>query len=211
MSTITSPTEIPFVPESDESLPSLRETNGRLLWLASVDHKQIGIMYVVVAIFFFVVAGCEALLMRLQLIVPNNTLLSPGAYNQLFTMHGTTMIFLMGMPLVAGLGNYLIPLMIGARDVAFPRLNALGLWLLVFGGLLLHFSFIAGGAPDGGWFAYPPYTQREFSTTPGVDYWAISLFITGIGSVASAINFLTTIITFRAPGLTFRRLPVFVW
>src|SRR5215217_3813207 len=104
MSTITNPREIPFVPESEEPLPSLRKTNGRLLWLASVDHKQIGIMYVVVAIFFFVVAGCEALLMRLQLIAPNNTFLSPGAYNQVFTMHGTTMVFLMGMPLVAGLG-----------------------------------------------------------------------------------------------------------
>lgn len=211
MSTITSPPDIPFVPESTEALPSLRATNGRLLWLASVDHKQIGIMYVLVGIFFFVVAGIEALLMRLQLAVPNNTFLSPGLYNQLFTMHGTTMVFLVGMPLVSGVGNYLIPLMVGARDVAFPRLNALGLWLLIFGGLLLHFSFIAGSAPDAGWFAYPPYSQREFSTGPGVDYWAISLFITGIGSVASAINFITTALTLRAPGMSLRRMPVFVW
>lgn len=211
MATLTPQRETPLVPESPIPLPSLRATNGRLLWLASVDHKQIGIMYTIVGIFFFVVAGIEALLMRVQLAVPRNDFVSPQVYNQLFTLHGTTMVFLVGMPLVSALGNYLIPLMVGARDVAFPRLNALGLWLLVFGGLLLHFSILAGGAPDAGWFAYPPYSEREFSTTPGVDYWAVALFITGIGSVISAINFLVTIIAFRAPGMTFRRLPAFVW
>ncbi len=203
--------DVPLVPEPTVALPSLASTEGRLLWLSSVDHKQIGIMYAITALVFFVISGIEALLMRLQLAVPNNEFLDPDVYNQLMTMHGTTMVFLMGMPLVAAFGNYLIPLMIGANDVAFPRLNAFSLWLVVFGGLLLHFSFLAGGAPDAGWFAYPPYSEREFSTGPGVDYWALGLFVTGIGSVAGAINFLVTIVALRAPGLTFRRLPAFVW
>jgi cytochrome c oxidase subunit I len=211
MSTATRPQEIPYVPESHEALPSLRAVNGRLLWLSSVDHKQIAIMYIVVGILFFVVAGIEGLLIRLQLAVPNNDLIAPGLYNQLFTMHGTTMVFLVGMPLITGFGNYLIPLMIGARDVAFPRLNALGLWLTVFGGLLLHFSFLAGNAPDAGWFAHPPVSLREYSTGRGMDYWCVALFVTGIGSVSAAINFITTALTMRAPGMTLRRMPAFVW
>ncbi|MFN8516376.1 MAG: cytochrome c oxidase subunit I [Chloroflexia bacterium] len=211
MSTTMRPPEIPFVPESTVPLPSLRATNGRLLWLSSVDHKQIAIMYIVSAILFFVIGGIEALLLRVQLIKPDNDFLSPKLYNQLFTMHGTTMVFLVGMPLIAGFMNYLIPLQIGARDVAFPRLNAFSFWVFLFGGLLLHFSFIAGGAPDGGWFAYPPLTLREFSTGPGDDYWCIALFITGLGSIGGAINFIVTALTLRAPGMTLRRVPAFVW
>jgi cytochrome c oxidase subunit 1/cytochrome c oxidase subunit I+III len=211
MSTTLRPPEIPFVPESTEPLPSFRSTYGRLLWLSSVDHKQIGIMYILAALVFFVIAGLEALLMRVQLIKPENTFLSPQLYNQLFTMHGTTMVFLVGMPIVAGIGNYLIPLMIGARDVVFPRLNAFSFWAFLFGGLLLHFSFIAGGAPSGGWFAYPPLTGLEFSTGPGQDYYSISLFITGMGSIGAAINIIVTTITLRAPGMTLRRMPAFVW
>ena len=201
----------PLVPAPTEALPPIESSTGLLSWLASVDHKQIGIMYALTALVFLVVGGVEALLLRIQLGAPNNTFLSPELYNQLFTMHGTTMVFLMGMPLVSALGNYLVPLMIGANDVAFPRLNALGLWLVVFGGLLLHFSFLAGGAPDAGWFAYPPVSERVFSTHHGMDYWALSLIVTGIGSVASAINFIVTIVTMRAPGMTFRRMPIMVW
>src|ERR671932_722974 len=152
----------PLVPEPTESLPSLRSTYGLLSWIASVDHKQIGIMYILFAIVFLVVGGFEALLMRIQLGAPNNTFLSPQVYNQLFTMHGTTMVFLMGMPLVAGIGNYVVPLQIGA--------------------------------PDAGWFAYPPYSERVYSTTPGMDYWSIGLLVAGIGSVAGAINFIVTIL-----------------
>ncbi len=211
MTTGATTREAPLVTEPTAALPSLRSTEGRLLWLASVDHKQIGIMYVIFALAFFVLGGVEALLVRLQLAVPDNTWLSPQLYNQLFTMHGTTMIFLVGMPLVAGVANYLVPLMIGANDVAFPRLNAFSLWVFLFGGLLLNASFVAGGAPDGGWFCYPPYCEREFSTTSGVNYWGAALFVTGIGSVAGAINFIVTIVTLRAPGMGFRRLPAFVW
>src|SRR6476469_10522419 len=138
---------IPLVPEPTEALPAIRSNEGLISWIASVDHKQIGILYLITTIGFFVVGGIEALLMRLQLAVPNNTLLQPGAYNQIFTMHGTTMIFLVVMPILIGFANYFVPLMIGARDVAFPRLNAFSYWILLFSGLLLYYSFVSGGAP----------------------------------------------------------------
>jgi cytochrome c oxidase subunit 1 len=203
--------DIPLVPEPVEALPSIRENEGLLSWLGSVDHKQIGILYLLVTLFFFCVGGLEALAIRLQLAQPGEKLLTPDQYNQIFTMHGTTMIFLVVMPLLIGIGNYFVPLMIGARDMAFPRLNALSLWLLVFGGLLLYFSVIAGGAPAAGWFSYAPLTERAFSSTNGVDYWALGLLVTGIGTVASGINLIVTILTLRAPGMTLRRLPLFVW
>jgi cytochrome c oxidase subunit 1/cytochrome c oxidase subunit I+III len=203
--------DITLAPGSSEAFPRVGRPEGLLSWVASVDHKQIGIMYIIVALVFFVVGGLEATLMRMQLARPNNTLLSPQVYNQLFTMHGTTMVFLMGMPMLIGFGNYLVPLMIGAPDMAFPRLNALGLWLLVFGGLLLYFSFVAGGAPDAGWFSYTPLSERPYASSAGVDYWILGLLITGIGSVTAAINFIVTVLTMRAPGLTMRRLPLFVW
>ncbi len=203
--------EIPLVPEIDRPLPKLKEDQGLLSWVSTVDHKQIGILYMITTLFFFVVGGLEALLMRIQLAQPQEKFLSPQAYNQIFTMHGTTMIFLVVMPMLIGIGNYLVPLMIGARDMAFPRLNALSFWLLLFGGLMLYFSFVAGGAPAAGWFAYTPLSEKAFSTTNGVDYWALGLLVTGIGSVAAAVNLLVTIFTLRAPGMSLRRLPLFVW
>ena len=184
---------------------------GWAAWLSTVDHKKIGIMYLVAAFFFFVVGGIEALLMRIQLGAPNNTFLSPDVYNQLFTMHGTTMVFLAIMPLLVGFGNYMVPLMIGARDMAFPRLNALSIWLFILGGLMLYTSFIAGGAPASGWFAYAPLTEKQFLTTLGMDYWVLGLLITGAASIAGALNFIVTVLNMRAPGMTFNRLPLFVW
>src|SRR5947208_4157908 len=182
-----------------------------LSWLSTVDHKRIGILYMVTGLVFFVVAGIEALLIRLQLMVPNNTLLALDTYNWMFTMHGTTMIFLVGMPVLFGIMNYILPLQIGAHDMAFPRLNAFGVWLVPFGGILLHFSFLAGGPPAVGWFAYTPLSETPYSSQLGVDYWAISLLVLGIGSVSAGINFIVTVLTQRAPGMTLRRLPLFTW
>ncbi len=183
----------------------------RMAWLSTVDHKRIGILYMVTALAFFVIGGFEALLIRLQLATPVSTFLHPDTYNMLFTMHGTTMIFLVAMPALFGLGNYILPLQIGARDMAFPRLNAFSFWLVPFGGLLLHFSFLAGGAPDVGWFAYAPLSEIPYSSQHGVDYWALSLLVLGIGSVAGSINFIVTVLTMRAPNMTLRRLPLFTW
>src|SRR6266566_6511949 len=183
----------------------------KLAWLSTVDHKRIGVLYMLTGLVFFVIGGIEALLIRLQLIVPNNTLLAPDTYNWLFTMHGTTMIFLVAMPAVFGIANYVLPLQIGARDMAFPRLNALGVWLVPFGGILLHFSFLAGGAPAVGWFAYTPLSEAPYSSQLGVDYWAIAIFVMGIGSISLAINIIATVISCRAPGMTMRRLPLFTW
>ncbi len=193
------------------SLADIKEYRGLLSWVASIDHKQIGIMYVVSAYFFLFVGVVEALIMRLQLIRPNNHLISPETYDQLFTMHGTTMVFLMAMPLLFGFSVYLVPLMIGARDMAFPRLNALGFWLYFFGALMLYFSFMAGGAPAAGWFGYAPLTEKSYSFDHGIDYWALSLLVMGAGSVATGINLIVTVLTLRAPGMTLRRLPLFVW
>ncbi len=184
---------------------------GAFGWIATVDHKRIGILYLVTALFFFAIGGTEALLIRIQLAHPNAHFLAPETFNQLFTMHGTTMIFLVVMPTLVGFGNYLLPLMIGARDMAFPRLNALGYWLFPFGGLLLHFSLLTGGAPSAGWFSYAPLSETPFSSTLGTDYWILSILILGIGSVSGAINIIATVITLRAPGMTIRRLPLFVW
>jgi cytochrome c oxidase subunit I len=183
----------------------------RMAWISTVDHKRIGILYMLTALVFFAIGGFEALLIRLQLATPDSHLLHPDTYNMLFTMHGTTMIFLVAMPALFGLGNYFVPLQIGARDMAFPRLNAFSFWLVPFGGLLLHFSFLAGGAPDVGWFAYAPLSESPFSSQHGVDYWALALFVLGIGSVAASINFIVTVLTMRAPKMTLRRLPLFTW
>src|SRR5580693_3872892 len=182
-----------------------------LAWLSTVDHKRIGILYMVTALVFFVVGGVEALFIRLQLAVPNNTLLQPDTFNMLFTMHGTTMIFLVAMPMLFGLANYFVPLQIGARDMAFPRLNAFGFWLVPFGGMLLHFSFLAGGAPAVGWFAYAPLSETPYSSQLGVDYWALALLVLGIGSVSTSINLIVTVLTQRTANMTLRRLPLFSW
>ncbi len=200
----------PLVAEK-HSAEHAHEATGPFSWVATVDHKRIGILYLVTALFFFCVGGLEALVIRLQLARPNATLVSAETFNQLFTMHGTTMIFLVVMPTLVGFGNYLVPLMIGARDMAFPRLNAMSYWLLPFGGFLLHFSVMAGGAPAGGWFAYAPLTETPFSSTQGTDYWVLALLVLGVGSVATAINFIATILTLRAPGMTMGRVPLFVW
>ena len=206
MSTATSPLNRD-APHPDRA----HEADGPFAWVATVDHKRIGILYLVTAFFFFCVGGIEALVIRLQLARPNGTFVSAETFNQLFTMHGTTMIFLVVMPTLVGFGNYLVPLMIGARDMAFPRLNAMSYWLLPFGGFLLHFSVMAGGAPAGGWFAYAPLTETPFSSSPGTDYWILALLVLGVGSVSTAINFIATILTLRAPGMTMGRVPLFVW
>jgi len=189
---------------------SLADTRlGR--WLTTVDHKRIGILYILTSFSFFLIGGVFALLMRLQLAQPNGQVLSNSTYNEIFTMHGTTMIFLVVMPLSAGLGNFLVPLMIGARDMAYPKLNALSYWLFLSGGLFLYSSFFFGGAPDAGWFSYAPLTERAFSRGPGMDFWALAILILGLATTLGSINFIVTTVQLRAPGLTFRRLPVFVW
>jgi cytochrome c oxidase subunit 1/cytochrome c oxidase subunit I+III len=184
---------------------------GLYRWVSSVDHKEIGILYLVTAAFFFLCGGIEAMLIRIQLASPDNTFLSPAAYNQIFTMHGTTMIFLVVMPAFIGLNIYLVPLLIGAKDMAFPRLNALSFWLLPLGGLMLHFSFWHGGAPDAGWFSYAPLSEKPYNFYQGVDYWALSLLCIGIGTLSGALNLIVTVVTLRAPGLRITRLPLFAW
>jgi cytochrome c oxidase subunit I len=190
--------------------PDQRE-HWTMRWLSTTDHKRIGILYMAASLVFFVIGGIEALLIRLQLAVPGNTFLHPDTYNMVFTMHGTTMIFLVAMPALFGLANYIVPLQIGARDMAFPRLNAFSFWLVPFGGILLHFSFLAGGAPAVGWFAYAPLSETPYSSQLGVDYWALALLVLGIGSVGTSINLIATVLTQRAASMTLRRLPLFTW
>lgn len=180
-------------------------------WITTVDHKRIGILYGLSAFIFFLMGGIEALLIRTQLAVPNGDVIDADRFNQLFTMHALTMIFLAVMPLGAAMFNFLIPLMIGARDVAFPRLNALSYWVFLFGGLLLVSSFLFNEAPDGGWFAYQPLTGEQFATNRGMDFYAVGLLILGLSSLIAALNFAVTIISLRAPGMRMMRLPVFVW
>jgi cytochrome c oxidase subunit 1 len=187
-------------------------------WVVTVDHKRLGVMYIATSLLFFVVAGSLAALMRTQLAFPDGHFLRPEVFNRLFTVHGTTMVFLVGMPFFAGLANYLVPLMIGARDMAFPRLNAFGYWMFLLGGLLLYFSYIGGEglaghgtAPDVGWLAYSPLTERAFSRGTSTDYWILSIFLSGIGTTASAINVIATIVSMRCKGMTLSRMPLFVW
>jgi cytochrome c oxidase subunit 1 len=184
--------------------------HGFWSWITTVDHKRIGILYGVTAFLFFLVGGIEALLIRLQLARPEGTILSAEAYNQVFTMHGITMIFLVVMPLSAAFFNYLVPLMIGARDVAFPRLNAFSYWAFLFGGLFIYSSFALGGAPNGGWFGYAPLSTT-LSSSNNMTFYALGLIITGIASTVSAINLGVTIINMRAPGMSLFRMPVFIW
>jgi cytochrome c oxidase subunit I len=187
-------------------------------WVVTVDHKKLGVLYAVYGIFFLVVAGAEAMAIRIQLAVPNNHFLSPELYNEFFTMHGTTMVFLVGMTFVFGFGNYLVPLMIGARDMAFPRLNAFSFWMTAFGGLMLYFSFIGGfglygmgSAPDISWWAYAPLTAKAFSPGHNTDYWALALIVMGFGTLGAAINTLATAFSMRCRGMTLFRMPLFVW
>ena len=187
-------------------------------WVTTVDHKRLGIMYILYALVFLVVGGIEATIMRIQLIVPHNDFVSPQVFNRMFTMHGTTMIFFVAMPIVFGFGNYLLPLMIGARDMAFPRLNAFSFWMTAFGGLLLYFSLVgayglygAGNAPDVGWFAYAPLTSQTFSRGHSTDFWILALLISGVGSIGGAINFVATILCLRCPGMKLAKMPLLAW
>src|SRR5271155_4112755 len=187
-------------------------------WVSTVDHKRIGLMYIAYGLIFLLVGGLEATLMRIQLAVPNNHFVSPQVFNRLFTMHGTTMVFWVGMMILFGFGNYLVPLMIGARDMAFPRLNAFSFWISAFGGLLLYFSYLAGdglygmgSAPDVGWFAYAPLTAKVFSPGHSTDYWTLSILLSGIGSTGTALNIMTTTICMRCRGMKLTRMPLFVW
>jgi cytochrome c oxidase subunit 1 len=184
-------------------------TTGVWSWFTTVDHKKIGILYGVTAFVFFVIGGLEALLIRAQLAQPDATILNADQYNQVFTMHGVTMVFLFVMPMSAAFFNYLLPLMIGARDVAFPRLNAYSFWAFLLGGLFLYSSWFLGGAPNGGWFGYAPNSVTD--PTPGMTFYTIGLLITGIASTVGAVNLAVTIINMRAPGMTLFRMPVFVW
>ncbi len=186
-------------------------TTGWKSWLFTIDHKKLGIMYGAVALFFFLVGGLEALLIRAQLAGPDGTILSADKYNQMFTMHATTMVFLFVMPMAAAFANYFVPLQIGARDVAFPRINAFGFWCFLFGGIFLNTSWLLGGAADGGWFMYAPNSSVPFSPTNGIDFWALGLQITGIASLTGAINLIVTVINMRAPGMTLMKMPIFTW
>ncbi len=204
----------PAVVTPSQALGILRRpvhTTGWRAWAFTIDHKRLGIMYGVVAMAFFVVGGIEALLIRAQLAGPEGTILSADRYNQMFTMHATTMVFLFAMPMAAAFGNYFVPLQIGARDVAFPRINAFGFWCFLFGGLFLSSSWLLGGAPDGGWFMYPPNANQLFSPTNGNDFWALGLQITGIASLTGAINLIVTIFNMRAPGMKLMKMPIFTW
>ncbi len=187
-------------------------------WVVTVDHKRLGVMYFCYGILFLVIGGIEASIMRAQLAVANNNLVSPEVFNRLFTMHGTTMIFFAAMPIVFGIANYLTPLMIGARDMAFPRLNAWGFWMTALGGIILYFSFVggfglygAGSAPDVGWFAYAPLTSPAFSVGHSTDYWIIGLLLSGFGSIATGLNIMTTVLCMRGPGMKLSRIPMLVW
>jgi cytochrome c oxidase subunit I len=186
------------------------EPRGIMSWVTTTDHKRIGILYLVTSFVFFVLGGTEALMIRLQLGAANNTLVSPEVYNQLFTMHGTTMVFLFIMPVLAGFGNYLLPLMIGARDMAFPRLNALSYWLFLCGGIVLYAS-VFWSPPEAGWISTVPLAESTYLPSGGVDAWIYLIHLTGIASLLGAINFFVTIANMRAPGMTWSRLPLFVW
>jgi cytochrome c oxidase subunit 1 len=186
-------------------------TTGWKSWLFTVDHKKLGIMYGVVAMFFFLVGGFEALLIRTQLAVGDGRFLGAQTYNEMFTMHATTMVFLFVMPMAAAWANYFVPLQIGARDVAFPRMNAFGFWCFLFGGIFINTSWLLGGAADGGWFMYQPNASALFSPGHGVDFWSLGLQITGIASLTGALNLIVTVINMRAPGMSLWRMPIFTW
>jgi len=205
------------------ALPQLRTdsrpfTQSLHEWVTTVDHKRLGVMYVLYALVFLIIGGVEATIMRVQLIKPHNDFVSPQVFNRMFTMHGTTMIFFVVMPMLFGFANYLVPLMIGARDMAFPRLNAFSFWMTAFSGLLLYYSFLggsglygAGNAPDVGWFAYAPLTAKTFSIGNSTDYWTLSLLISGFGSIGTAVNLIATILCMRCPGMTLAKMPLLVW
>ncbi len=192
-----------------EALPP-RAARNFTRWIASTDHKVIGLLYLGLGSLFFLVGGLEALVMRVQLAQPGGTLLRGETYNEFFTLHGTTMIFLAVMPLLLGFSNYLLPLQIGAKDMAFPRLNAFGFWLTAFGSVLLYLSLLEG-PPSAGWFAYAPLSERPFSMSLGVDFWAAALLFMGTGTTLTALNLIVTTVRYRAPGMGLWRMPMFAW
>ncbi|HMK91477.1 MAG TPA: cytochrome c oxidase subunit I, partial [Thermoleophilia bacterium] len=200
MSQIAVPGELAYAHE---------ERRGLAGWLTTTDHKRIGLLYIGTALAFFLVAATFAMIMRSQTARPEQHVVTPEQYNQLFSVHGTTMVFLFGMPILIGFANYLVPLMIGAEDMAFPRLNALSYWVFLFGGLLLYSSFFFGGALDTGWFSYAPLTEHAFSSHDGVTFWTLSIAVLGVSSLAGAVNFIVTMVKLRAPGMTWLRMPIF--
>lgn len=204
---------IDVTPEPERPIPGLSISNdqGILQWISSVDHKQLGILYLCLSALFLLLGGIAILLVRTQLFLPDNHFLQPEAYNQLFTMHGTTMIFFVLTPAIFGFSSYLIPLMTGANDMAFPRLNAFSFWVTLVGGSLLYFSFLAGGAPDAGWFNYAPLNEHNYSSSPGVDYYCAGLLLGGIGTVSASVNFIVTILCYRTATMGLKQLPLFVW
>ncbi|HET9563283.1 MAG TPA: cbb3-type cytochrome c oxidase subunit I, partial [Mycobacterium sp.] len=211
------PLALPAAADGDDDFQPLgvfrrpATTTGWRSWVTTVDHKRIGIMYGVAAFFFFCVGGSEALLIRTQLARPGSDLLSANTYNQVFTMHGVTMVFLVIMPMAAAFANYLLPLQIGARDVAFPRMNAFSLWCFLAAGIFVNTSWFLGGGADGGWFAYAPNTGVVFSPSHGLDFFSLGLLIAGIASLASAVNLTVTVLNMRAPGMDLMKMPVFTW
>ncbi|MES2223064.1 MAG: cytochrome c oxidase subunit I [Acidobacteriota bacterium] len=187
-------------------------------WIVTTDHKKIGLMYIAASLMFMAIGGIEVLLMRIQLARPESTFLAPEHFNELFTLHGTTMIFFVAMPILFGFGNYFVPLMIGARDMAFPRLNAFSFWIFLFGAMLLYYSLLGGeglyggsGIPDQGWFAYAPLTSVAFSKSHAADYWALGILISGIGTIGTALNIVATTLCMRCKGMKLNRMPLFVW
>ncbi|MBI2845740.1 MAG: cbb3-type cytochrome c oxidase subunit I, partial [Chloroflexi bacterium] len=194
------------------TLPRSRMEQGILGWITTTDHKRIGILYLVTALFFFVVGGLESLVMRMELAAPGRQFVSPGVFNQLFSMHGTTMIFLFTIPvLIGGLGNYIVPLHIGARDMAFPRLNALSYWLFLASGILMYGGLFFGGLAAAGWTGYAPLSTSIFSPEKGMDFWVVGMLVTGTSTTIGAVNFMATIFKLRAPGMNLYRMPLFVW
>ena len=191
--------------------PRPKAATGIWSWIGTVDHKRIGTLYGITAFIWFIIGGLEALAMRAQIASAENDLIDPETYNQLFTMHGTTMVFLVIMPLSAAFFNWLIPLQIGARDVAFPRLNALSYWIFLAGSLIINASWITGNAPNGGWFGYAPYSGATFNPGLGMTYWVVGLNILGVASIAAGLNFIVTIINMRAPGMGMFKIPIFTW
>ena len=204
---------VDYAPPADPGLlrRPVESEKGVWSWITTVDHKRLGIMYGAASLIFFVIGGIEALLIRLQLAAPNGTVLTADTYNQMFTMHGTTMVFLVVMPLSSAFFNYFLPLQLGARDVAFPRLNAFSWWAFILGGIFIYSSFFLGGAPNGGWFGYAPNTSITFSPGHNIDFWVFGLQILGIASTVSAVNFIVTVLNMRAPGLSLLKMPVFAW
>jgi heme/copper-type cytochrome/quinol oxidase subunit 1 len=188
-----------------------RERRGVIGWLSATTHQEIGKRYILTAFFFLLLGGVEALLMRLQLAVPDNTVLGPLRYNQTFTMHGTTMMFLFAVPVMEGMGVYLVPLMLGTRNVAFPKLNAFGYWMYLAGGLFLYIAALTNTLPDAGWFAYPPLSGPQFSPGKGVDVWAQMITFTEISAMCVAVELIVTILRMRAPGMSLNRMPLFCW